>query len=351
MRRLPVRLWPSRRMPPGPGADQHNPKIRAVTLATASRNAEIGHSSRRPRSGPGGLKHARHLRRRHRPRVQHCEHDSTRRMGVDLRQPISPAEQRLEGRFPHVAGRHQREDQRQGRVSLHGEPRADQPAGPGRHSDGRGLRSRYHQRRQGHHDSYFGSGFAVLSVARRQARIRDYCQAERFRSFRQRSRTISWAPPGIASAIPRWTLRPATWLSFSASASGRRTPRSRREGVFRSRADHPAILPLHQWRPVTPTFVGLSSAGLYQINLIVPPGIGQGDVPIQAFVGGLANPKESVDFAPGFNGTTVCASPGGGGDGGGGGGVAIGDGGGVGDGGGDGWATADGGGVGDGGGR
>ncbi|MGO9228117.1 MAG: hypothetical protein ACLQKA_02740 [Bryobacteraceae bacterium] len=34
-------------------------------------------------------------------------------------------------------------------------------------------------------------------------------------------------------------------------------------------------------------FVGLSSAGLYQINLVVPSGLGEGDVPIQAIVGGM----------------------------------------------------------------
>jgi uncharacterized protein (TIGR03437 family) len=38
---------------------------------------------------------------------------------------------------------------------------------------------------------------------------------------------------------------------------------------------------------VQPTFVGLSSAGLYQINLTVPAGLGGGDVPIQAMVGGM----------------------------------------------------------------
>jgi uncharacterized protein (TIGR03437 family) len=38
---------------------------------------------------------------------------------------------------------------------------------------------------------------------------------------------------------------------------------------------------------VVPTFVGLSSAGIYQINLNVPSGLGQGDVPIVAFAGGL----------------------------------------------------------------
>lgn len=39
--------------------------------------------------------------------------------------------------------------------------------------------------------------------------------------------------------------------------------------------------------PVTPTFVGLSSAGLFQINLVVPAGLGQGEVPIRAVVGGM----------------------------------------------------------------
>jgi uncharacterized protein (TIGR03437 family) len=39
---------------------------------------------------------------------------------------------------------------------------------------------------------------------------------------------------------------------------------------------------------VKTTFVGLSSAGLYQINLKVPNGLGDRDVPIQAIVGGMA---------------------------------------------------------------
>jgi uncharacterized protein (TIGR03437 family) len=38
---------------------------------------------------------------------------------------------------------------------------------------------------------------------------------------------------------------------------------------------------------VTPTFVGLSSAGLYQINLIVPTGLGEGEVPMRASAGGI----------------------------------------------------------------
>jgi uncharacterized protein (TIGR03437 family) len=37
---------------------------------------------------------------------------------------------------------------------------------------------------------------------------------------------------------------------------------------------------------VTPSFSGLSGAGLYQINLTVPAGLGTGDVPLAATVGG-----------------------------------------------------------------
>jgi uncharacterized protein (TIGR03437 family) len=39
--------------------------------------------------------------------------------------------------------------------------------------------------------------------------------------------------------------------------------------------------------PVTPSFAGISSAGLYQINLVIPAGAGTGDVPLTAMVGGV----------------------------------------------------------------
>jgi uncharacterized protein (TIGR03437 family) len=45
---------------------------------------------------------------------------------------------------------------------------------------------------------------------------------------------------------------------------------------------------------VTPSFVGLSSAGLYQINLIVPAGLGTGDVSLVATVGGVQTPSSVV---------------------------------------------------------
>jgi len=45
---------------------------------------------------------------------------------------------------------------------------------------------------------------------------------------------------------------------------------------------------------VTPSFAGLSSAGLDQINLTVPPGLGAGDVPLDAIVGGAQTPAGVV---------------------------------------------------------
>jgi uncharacterized protein (TIGR03437 family) len=45
---------------------------------------------------------------------------------------------------------------------------------------------------------------------------------------------------------------------------------------------------------VTPSFFGLSSAGLYQVNLVIPQGLGTGDVPLQATAGGLRTPATVV---------------------------------------------------------
>jgi len=66
---------------------------------------------------------------------------------------------------------------------------------------------------------------------------------------------------------------------------------------------------------VKPTFVGLTSAGLFQINLTVPPGLGEGEVSIQAMVGGMQT-QADVFFSlpvlstyPGTGGT-VGGTPG-----------------------------------------
>ena len=70
--------------------------------------------------------------------------------------------------------------------------------------------------------------------------------------------------------------------------------------------------------PVRPSFVGLSSAGLFQINLTVPPGLGDGEVPILAMIGGMQT-QAKVLFsltstgaagAPGSAGSPVSSFPG-----------------------------------------
>jgi uncharacterized protein (TIGR03437 family) len=45
---------------------------------------------------------------------------------------------------------------------------------------------------------------------------------------------------------------------------------------------------------VTPSFAGLSGAGLYQINLTVPADLGTGDVPLVATVAGAQTPSTVV---------------------------------------------------------
>jgi uncharacterized protein (TIGR03437 family) len=45
---------------------------------------------------------------------------------------------------------------------------------------------------------------------------------------------------------------------------------------------------------VTPSFTGLSGAGLYQINLAIPAGLGAGDLPLVATVGGSQTPTGVV---------------------------------------------------------
>ncbi len=45
---------------------------------------------------------------------------------------------------------------------------------------------------------------------------------------------------------------------------------------------------------VTPSFAGLSSAGLYQINFTVPEGLGYGDVPLQVVAAGMSSPTGDV---------------------------------------------------------
>ena len=46
--------------------------------------------------------------------------------------------------------------------------------------------------------------------------------------------------------------------------------------------------------PMSLQFEGLSGAGLYQFNFVLPPGLGKGDMPVQAIVGGLSTQTNVV---------------------------------------------------------
>jgi uncharacterized protein (TIGR03437 family) len=45
---------------------------------------------------------------------------------------------------------------------------------------------------------------------------------------------------------------------------------------------------------ITPLFAGITEAGVFQINIVIPTSVGTGDVPIQALVGGVQTPAGTV---------------------------------------------------------
>ncbi len=49
---------------------------------------------------------------------------------------------------------------------------------------------------------------------------------------------------------------------------------------------------------VTPSFAGVVEAGLYQLNVTIPAGLGTGDVPIIATVGRPPDPDRDLHLAP-----------------------------------------------------
>ena len=59
-------------------------------------------------------------------------------------------------------------------------------------------------------------------------------------------------------------------------------------------ATNSAVTLLINSKSETPAFAGLTSAGLYQFNMTVPAGLGTGDVPLQATLGGVMTPSGVV---------------------------------------------------------
>ncbi len=54
---------------------------------------------------------------------------------------------------------------------------------------------------------------------------------------------------------------------------------------------------------------GLSSAGVYQVNVVIPPGLGEGDVSVLAIVGGLQTQPGLLFALPGTTTSNVTGCP------------------------------------------
>jgi uncharacterized protein (TIGR03437 family) len=95
-------------------------------------------------------------------------------------------------------------------------------------------------------------------------------------------------PTGATLGYPTVAARAGDIVGLFGVGFGRTNPAVAAGQAFSGAA--PTINPvtlLINGRSVTPSFAGLSGAGLYQINLTVPSGLGTGDISFQASVGGV----------------------------------------------------------------
>jgi len=116
-------------------------------------------------------------------------------------------------------------------------------------------------------------------------------------------------PTGNAFGYPTIAAQPGDRVELFCSGLGPTTPAVPAGKTFSGAApiDNSISIYINNVL-VKPHFVGLSSAGLYQINLRVPTGLGEGDVPILAVIG-------SMKTQPGIlfslqSGTTVTTNTG-----------------------------------------
>jgi uncharacterized protein (TIGR03437 family) len=95
-------------------------------------------------------------------------------------------------------------------------------------------------------------------------------------------------PTGNSFGYPTVSAQPGDIVELFGVGFGPTTPAVSAGAVFLGTAPVNNTISLYINNVlVQPTFVGLTSAGLYQINLIVPPGLGEGAVPIQLSAGGM----------------------------------------------------------------
>ena len=116
--------------------------------------------------------------------------------------------------------------------------------------------------------------------------------------FMGMERTISWGPDRGLLRLSHGRSQAGDLVALFGVGFGPTTPAVPAGKVFSGAAPitEPFTLYINN-KVVTPLFVGLSSAGLYQVNLIVPPGLGQEDVPIQAWVTGSFSTQGNIFFS------------------------------------------------------
>jgi uncharacterized protein (TIGR03437 family) len=102
-------------------------------------------------------------------------------------------------------------------------------------------------------------------------------------------------PTGNSLGYPTVAAKPGDTVEIFGVGFGPTSPAVTTGQVFSGAA--PTVNPVNlliNGLQVTPSFVGLSSAGLYQINLTIPPGLGTGDLSLVAGVAGVQTPAGTV---------------------------------------------------------
>jgi uncharacterized protein (TIGR03437 family) len=98
-------------------------------------------------------------------------------------------------------------------------------------------------------------------------------------------------PTGNSLGYATVAAKPGDTVELYGSGFGPTNPSVSPGKVFTGAAPTTNPVTLHINKvSVTPTFAGLSGAGLYQINLTVPSNLGTGEVSLQATVGGVETP-------------------------------------------------------------
>jgi uncharacterized protein (TIGR03437 family) len=102
-------------------------------------------------------------------------------------------------------------------------------------------------------------------------------------------------PTGTSLGFPTVAAKPGDILELYATGLGPTNPLVPAGQIFSGAASTTSpVKLLINHVSVVPTFAGMTGAGLYQLNVTVPAGLGTGDVPLVATVGGKRTPATVV---------------------------------------------------------